>query len=54
LPKIRSAKAATKLARQIRRQLLDSLFAIFSTALPALCKLYDAPANENDLAELLR
>jgi hypothetical protein len=30
------------------------LFAIFSTALPALFKLYDAPANENDLAKLLR
>jgi hypothetical protein len=53
LPKIRSAEAATKLARQIRRQWLDSLFGIFCTAPPALFKLYDVPADENDLAELL-
>jgi hypothetical protein len=54
LPRIRWAEAANKLARQIRRPWLDSLFAIGRTALPALFKLYDVPANENNLGELLR
>ena len=45
LPKIRSTKTTAELACQIPRQLFDSLLAIVSALLPALCKLYDPSPN---------